>query len=179
MAKYKITAGEMRLLATIFDHLKPYAEQAKNRRSIAVDDGEEILETYYGLLQEALVWCLDARERTIIGQRYGLSADGKCYTHEEIAPKFDITPDRIRQLEDKALREIKRHMTELNDEETAAATSLLDAKAQELLGHAVGAKVQDDAVSGDVYMHKWMVHTDARNKLKIQQEIREFRRNNG
>lgn len=173
--QYKITAGEMRLLAALFDHLKPYSEQVKNKRSVAVDDGEEILKTYYGLLQKALVWCLDARERTIIGQRYGLSADGKCYTHEEIAPKFDVTRERIRQLEDKALSKLKRHMTELNDEETAAAISLLDNKAQELLGHAVGAKVQNDTTSGDVYMHKWMAHTNAINKLKIQQKMRKFK----
>lgn len=173
--QYKITGGEMRLLAALFDHLKPYSEQVKNKRSVALDDGEEILETYYGLLQGALVWCLDARERTIIEKRYGFLNSGKCYTHEEIAPKFDITPDRIRQLEDKALRKIKRHMTELNDEETAAAISLLDAKAQEHLEHAVGAKVQDDATSGDVYMYKWMAHTNAINKLKIQQAIRKFK----
>lgn len=179
MAGYKITGGEMRLLAAIFDHLKPYAEQAKNRRSVAVDDGEEILETYYGLLQGALVWCLDARERTIIEKRYGLLYSGKCYTHEEIAPKSDLTRERICQIETLALCKIKRHMTELNDEETAAATSLLDAKAQELLGHAIGAKVQDDATSGDVYTHKWLAHTNAMNKLKIQQKMREFRRNNG
>lgn len=175
MAKYKITGGEMRLLATIFEHLKPYSEQVKNKRAVAVDDGEEILETYYGLLQEALVWCLDARERTIIGQRYGLSADGKCYTHEEIASEFSVTRERIRQAEASALSKIKQYMTELNDEETAAATSLLDNKAQEHLGHAVGAKVQDDATSGDVYMHKWMAHTNAINKLKIQQKMRKFK----
>lgn len=175
MLGYEITAGKMRLLAALFGHLKPYSEQAKNKRSIAVDDGEEILETYYGLLQGALVCLLDARERTVIEKRYGLLNSGKCYAYEEIAPQFDITPDRIRQLEDRALRKIKRHMTELNDEETAAAISLLDAKAQEHLGHAIGAKVQDDATSGDVYMYKWMVHTNAIDKLKIQQKMRKFK----
>lgn len=175
MAKYKITGGEMRLLAALFDHLKPYSEQVKNKRSAAVDDGEEILETYYGLLARALAARLDVSENTIIKKHYGLSADKKCYTLEEIAQEFSVTRERIRQAEASALKKIKQYMTELNDEETDVATSLLDHKAQECLGHAVGAKVQSDAVSGDVYMHKWMVHTDARNKLKIQQQMRKFK----
>lgn len=175
MAGYKITGGEMRLLAALFDHLKPYSEQVKNKSSVALDDGEEILETYYGLLQEALVSSLDARERTIIELRYGLLNSGKCYTHEEIAPKFDVTRERICQIETLALCKIKRRMTELHDEETAAAISLLDAKAQEHLEHAVGAKVQGDAVSGDVYMHNCIACTNARNKLAIQLEIRKFK----
>lgn len=175
MSRYKLTEGEARLLAALFDHLKPYSEQVKNKRSVAVDDGEEILETYYGLLQGALVWCLDARERTIIKYRYGLSKGGKCYTHEEIAPKFDVTRERICQIETLALRKIKQYMTELNDEETAVAISLLDAKAQEHLEHAVGAKGQRDAVSGDVYMHNCIACTNARNKLAIQLEIRKFK----
>lgn len=179
MAGYKLTDGEARLLVAVFEHLKPYDEQAKAKNTSVADEmnsaGGEIIRAYYGLLQEALVSSLDARERTIIEQRYGLLNSGKCYTHEEIAPRFDITPDRIRQLEDRALRKIKRHMTELNDEETAAAISLLDAKAQEHLEHAVGAKVQGDAVSGDVYMHNCIACTNARNKLAIQQDIRKFK----
>ncbi len=175
MAKYKITGGEMRLLAALFDHLKPYSEQVKNKRSVAVDDGEEILETYYGLLARALAARLDVSERAIIKKHYGLSADKKCYTLEEIASEFSVTREHIRQVEAKALSKLKRHMTELNDEETAAATSLLSAKAQEYLGHAVGAKVQDDATSGDVYTHKWTAHTNAINKLKIQQKMRKFK----
>ena len=173
--QYKITAGEMRLLATIFEHLKPYSEQVKNKRSVALDDGEEILETYYGLLARARAVRLDVSENTIVKKRYGLSADGKCYTLEEIAAEFGVTRECIHQAEASALKKIKQYMTELNDEETAAATSLLSAKAQEYLGHAIGAKVQDDATSGDVYMHKWTAHTNAMNKLKIQQEMRKFK----
>lgn len=177
MTQYKLTEGEAQLLVAVFEHLKPYYERAKTRHTSVADEmsTKTILETYYGLLQGALVCLLDARERTVIEKRYGLLNSGKCYAYEEIAPQFDITPDRIRQLEDRALRKIKRHMTELNDEETAAAISLLDAKAQEHLGHAIGAKVQDDATSGDVYMYKWMVHTNAIDKLKIQQKMRKFK----
>lgn len=179
MTKYKLTEGEARLLVAVFDHLKPYYEQSKAKLSIVANDMSNdqapTLLAYYGLLQEALASSLDARERTIIEQRYGLSKGGKCYTHEEIASKFDVTRERICQIETLALCKIKRRMTELHDEETAAAISLLDAKAQEHLEHAVGAKVQGDAVSGDVYMHNCIACTNARNKLAIQLEIRKFK----
>lgn len=179
MGKYELTEGEARLLVAVFDHLKPYYEQAKANKTSVADEmnsaGGEIIRAYYGLLQEALIWWLDARERTIIELRYGLLNSGKCYTHEEIAPKFDVTRERICQIETLALCKIKQYMTELNDEETAAAISLLDAKAQEHLEHAVGAKVQGDAVSGDVYMHNCIACTNARNKLAIQQAARKYR----
>lgn len=179
MAGHKLTDGEARLLVAVFEHLKPYDEQAKAKNTSVADEmnsaGGEIIRAYYGLLQEALVWWLDARERTIIELRYGLLNSGKCYTHEEIAPKFDVTRERICQIETLALCKIKRRITELNDRETAAAISLLDAKAQEHLEHAVGAKVQGDAVSGDVYMHNCIACTNARNKLAIQLEIRKFK----
>lgn len=177
MSRYKLTEGEARLLVAVFEHLKPYYERAKTRHTSVADEmsTKTILETYDELLDRALVVKLTKRERTIIEQRYGLSKGGKCYTHEEIAPKFDVTRERICQIETLALCKIKQYMTELNDEETAAAISLLDAKAQEHLEHAVGAKVQGDAVSGDVYMHNCIACTNARNKLAIQQEIRKFK----
>lgn len=179
MSRYKLTEGEARLLVAVFEHLKPYYEQAKAKLSIVANDMSNdqapTLLTYHGLLQEALVSSLDARERTIIAQRYGLSKGGKCYTHEEIAPKFDVTRERICQIETLALCKIKQYMTELNDEETDVATRLLGAKAREYEGQVVGTKVQGDAVSGDVYMHNCIACTNARNKLAIQQEIRKFK----
>lgn len=178
MTKYKLTGGEARLLVAVFYHLKPYFDQVKDKHTNGADDTSNVdkptLITYYGLFQEALS-SLTVRERIIIKQRYGLLPYGKCYTLKEIAPEFGVTRERIRQAEDKALTKIKQYMTELNDEETAAAISLLDAKAQELLEHAVGAKVQGDAVSGDVYMHNCIACTNARNKLAIQQDIRKFK----
>lgn len=177
MPKYKLTEGEARLLVAVFDHLKPYYEQAKARHTSVADEmsTKTIIETYYGLLARALAAKLDASERTIIKKRYGLLNSGKCYTLKELAQEFNVTYEPIRQVEAEALKKIKQYMTELNDEETAAAISLLDAKAQEHLGHAIGAKVQDDATSGDVYMYKWMVHTNAIDKLKIQQKMRKFK----
>ena len=175
MAKYKITGGEMRLLATIFEHLKPYSEQVKNKRSVALDDGEEILETYYGLLARALAARLDVSERTLIKKRYGLSADGKCYTLEEIAQEFSVTRERIRQAEAKALSKIKQCMTELNDEETDKVIHGLQADAQGYLVDVAHAREAGDSVSGDVYTNYAIVSANAMNKLKIQQEMRKFK----
>lgn len=178
MAKYKITAGEARLLVAVFDHLKPYFDQVKDKLANGTDDTSNVdkptLITYYGLFQEALS-SLTVRERIIIKQRYGLLPYGKCYTHEEIAPKFDVTRERICQIETLALCKIKQYMTELNDEETDVATRLLGAKAREYEGQVVGTKLQDDAVSEDVSMRNWVVCTCARNKLAIQQDIRKFK----
>lgn len=175
MSKYKLTEGEARLLVAIFEHLKPYYERAKNKRAVALDDGEEILETYYGLLARALVVKLTKREWTIIKYRYGLSEHRNLHTLEETAREFNLTRERIRQIEASALRKIKQYMTELNDEEADVVIRLLAAKAQEHKGHVVGANLQNDAVSKDVYMHNWMVCTVTRNKIAIQQEIRRFK----
>ena len=173
--QYKITAGEMRLLATIFDHLKPYAEQAKNKRSVALDDGEEILETYYGLLARARAVRLDVSENTIVKKRYGLSADGKCYTLNEIAAEFGVTRECIRQAEASALKKIKQYMTELNDEETDKVIHGLQADAQGYLVDAAHAREAGDSVSGDVYTNYAIVSANAMNKLKIQQAMRKFK----
>ena len=49
---------------------------------------------------------LSVREETIIRLRYGL-ADGKFYTLEEIGTRMGITRERVRQVEAKALRQLR------------------------------------------------------------------------
>jgi len=46
------------------------------------------------------------RERKVIMYRYGLY-DGKTYTLDEIGTKFNVTKERIRQIEGKALRKLR------------------------------------------------------------------------
>ncbi len=46
---------------------------------------------------------LDYREREIIRLRYGL-ADGYAYTLEEVGKIFSVTRERVRQIENKAVR---------------------------------------------------------------------------
>lgn len=50
---------------------------------------------------------LTERERRIIELRYGLS-DGEMHTYEEIATAFELTPERVRQLEKNALSQLGR-----------------------------------------------------------------------
>ena len=47
-----------------------------------------------------------AREEKIIRLRYGLD-DGKLRTLEEVGDKFNVTRERIRQIEAKALRKLR------------------------------------------------------------------------
>ena len=52
---------------------------------------------------------LTEREAEVIRLRYGL-ADGRCHTLEEVGQQFDVTRERIRQIEVKAIRKL-RHVT--------------------------------------------------------------------
>ncbi len=55
---------------------------------------------------EAILKTLSPREEEVIKLRYGLK-DGKCHTLEEVGLVFDVTRERIRQIEAKALRKLK------------------------------------------------------------------------
>lgn len=180
MTKYELTEGEARLLVAVFDHLKPYYEQAKAKHTSVADEmnnaDEKIRCTYQALLRRELSYGLTNRENKIIIRRYGLSADRKRHTLEEIGREFGVTRERIRQVEAKALRKIKRYMTELTDEETDKVLCNLQADVQEHLLDATRAYVAGDSVSEEVYDHYWAVGTNAANKLKIQQAIRKHRK---
>jgi RNA polymerase primary sigma factor len=62
----------------------------------------------HDLLKERLASVLDTltqREKEIIRMRYGL--DGSTYTLEELGKKFNVTRERIRQIEIRALRKLQ------------------------------------------------------------------------
>jgi RNA polymerase primary sigma factor len=59
-------------------------------------------------IQDALA-VLSEREREVLEMRYGL-IDGKDHTLEEVGKHFNVTRERIRQIEAKALRKL-RHPT--------------------------------------------------------------------
>lgn len=179
MGKYELTEGEARLLVAVFEHLKPYYEQAKaNGTSVADEmknDDVQLLGAYFEQLAKVLTGCLNEREYKIITQRFGLSPYARCRTLEDVGREFGVTRERIRQVEAKALRKIKQHMTELDDEETYTVVCGLQADVQEHLLDATRAYVAGDSVSEEVYDHYWIVGTGAINKLKIQQAIRKHR----
>ncbi len=63
----------------------------------------------YAMLKEQLesVLCtLTPREEQVLRLRYGLE-DGKTHTLEEVGQAFDVTRERIRQIESKALRKLR------------------------------------------------------------------------
>lgn len=49
---------------------------------------------------------LGARERDVLAMRYGLD-DGRCCTLEEVATRFGITRERVRQIEQRSLKKLK------------------------------------------------------------------------
>ena len=51
---------------------------------------------------------LSEREQEILKMRFGLK-DGATYTLEEVGQKFNVTRERIRQIEAKALEKIRKH----------------------------------------------------------------------
>ena len=72
--------------------------------------------TSYSLLKdrmEGVLTTLSERERTVLELRFGLK-DGYNRTLEEVGKKFQVTRERIRQIEAKALRKM-RHPTRLRD----------------------------------------------------------------
>lgn len=63
----------------------------------------------FSMLKEQLVEVLDTltpREKRVLELRFGIK-DGKARTLEEVGREFDVTRERIRQIEAKALRKLK------------------------------------------------------------------------
>ena len=61
------------------------------------------------MLKEQLIGVLDTltpREQKVLRLRYGLD-DGKGRTLEEVGKEFNVTRERIRQIEAKALRKLR------------------------------------------------------------------------
>ena len=66
-------------------------------------------EAFYTLLREQLeevLSTLTPREEQVLRMRFGLT-DGKPHTLEEVGKEFDVTRERIRQIESKALRKLR------------------------------------------------------------------------
>ena len=77
--------------------------------------GEE-LEEMHKELGRKLATILDElndREERVIRLRYGLD-DGISRSYEEIAKEFNLTRERIRQIEAKALKKLRRKQLEEN-----------------------------------------------------------------
>jgi RNA polymerase primary sigma factor len=103
----------------------PIGDDEDSRVSEVVKD--ENADTPYEQLEEkanthmvrSMVETLDAREREILRQRFGLDGDDK-KTLEEIGEQFGVTRERIRQIEELALRKLRKKIEKLEHISVAA-----------------------------------------------------------
>jgi len=135
-------ADEMHMPVSRINALLKMAQQPVSLHAPVGDDGDvsvgDFIEdksaenpsdvTSYSLLKEKLgdvLTTLTERERKILEMRFGL-ADGYERTLEEIGKMYNVTRERIRQIEAKALRKLRhptrvRHLQGFLDTEEAAA----------------------------------------------------------
>jgi RNA polymerase primary sigma factor len=91
------------------DEPKPISEAIADANAAAPFD-RLIKENNHGLVREALA-TLDARESRILAMRFGLD-NGSPKTLEEIAVRFDVTRERIRQIQEEALKKMRAKIEE-------------------------------------------------------------------
>ena len=90
----------------------PVGEEEASHLSDFIQDDEASQpseEASYTLLREQLeevLKTLTPREEEVLRMRFGLR-DGKPHTLEEVGKEFDVTRERIRQIESKALRKLR------------------------------------------------------------------------
>ncbi|MDR2416190.1 MAG: sigma-70 family RNA polymerase sigma factor [Candidatus Peribacteria bacterium] len=56
---------------------------------------------------DAILGMLDDREAKIVKMRYGI--DGPKYTLEQVGEEFEVTRERVRQIEQKVIQKLKEH----------------------------------------------------------------------
>jgi RNA polymerase primary sigma factor len=83
--------------------LEDFIEDVKN----VTPDRSAALELLKDYVKE-VISTLSPREQKILEMRFGL-VDGIAHTLEEVGQEFDVTRERIRQIEAKALERIRRH----------------------------------------------------------------------
>ena len=80
---------------------------------------EQLEEKTNGQLIREMVGTLEPREQAIVRQRFGLDGDER-KTLEEIGEQFGVTRERIRQIEEIALRKLRKRIQELDTVQFAA-----------------------------------------------------------
>lgn len=90
----------------------PIGEEEDSHLGDFIEDEQALAPTDVvaaNLLKEQLIRVLDTltpREEKVLRLRYGID-DGKSKTLEEVGKEFNVTRERIRQIEDKALRKLR------------------------------------------------------------------------
>lgn len=76
----------------------------RDEDALAPDDAA--LKTITNEVIDGVLKTLTPREESVIRLRFGLQ-DGRCHTLEEVGTEFNVTRERIRQIEAKALRKLR------------------------------------------------------------------------
>lgn len=98
--KQELVNNQAKLLETYMS-LVQCSEGAEVQFKADTDD--DLINIAFGVSPSTLT----DREKRIIVLRYGLTANGAKCTYEEIGKQFNVTRERIRQLEAKALNKLK------------------------------------------------------------------------
>jgi RNA polymerase primary sigma factor len=77
------------------EHIKEYQEKGLGK-----------LARVSGFVDTLIEADIRPREQKILEMRFGL-LDGRVHTYEEVAREFDVTRERIRQIQEKALAKIR------------------------------------------------------------------------
>jgi RNA polymerase primary sigma factor len=74
---------------------------------MAISPQESVLKNDLRKAADSALRCLSPREQEIVRMRYGLNEAGKEYSLQECGDKFQVTRERIRQIEEKALGKLR------------------------------------------------------------------------
>jgi RNA polymerase primary sigma factor len=91
---------------------KPLGEEEDSRLGDFIEDATALAPAEAATQQmlkeqvEAVLDSLTGRERRVLQLRFGLE-DGRARTLEEVGKEFNVTRERIRQIEAKALRKLR------------------------------------------------------------------------
>ena len=97
------------------DDSNTYSEMVEDERAVNPYDELED-KTVTGMLQD-MVKHLNEREATILRYRFGLDG-GSEKTLEEVGEKFGVTRERVRQIQNLALKKLRRMIEKLESSKT-------------------------------------------------------------
>lgn len=114
-------------------------------------------------ITEIMSSCLSPREEKVIRMRYGINKDKHCYNLEETGLAFNITRERVRQIEERAIRkfrEIKNSRDLLNTGFYETFTSV----------NIKPKQIQEAEFFGNVELEEKKKKIDYRNQLSKQMQ---------
>ena len=102
-----VCSGSVHLVDEVaYDIIEMFESHEKDERSAAIREKYASREDITNEDIDAVLHTLSAREEAVIRLRFGLK-DGRCHTLEEVGTEFNVTRERIRQIEAKALRKLR------------------------------------------------------------------------